>query len=276
MPSFTSNTYTINSKTIYYKAILTNHDDIIVADIGDFDDCYTAASGSLYGINGTFFYLGTPPQAAQNDGYSTGDVYRIAIYDTQSERDYGLINRQTASSYGNCGTYVKLINTLPSGRFVFSDSFTDFTNYQYIGESITRSNVRYAIGGINLYLNKTYQNDEAYYSETDVDAEDDNVTKSSVHRSAIVYLGGETNDTLLLTVFSGNNDLCQNVNGLNLFELRTMILDLWGPNLYYGIALDGGGSTQIVYRENNQRKTVRTADAYGNTRKVRTMVCTSW
>lgn len=276
MASFTSNSYTINSKTVYYKAILTNYDDVIVADIGDTDDCYAAVNGSLYGINGTFFYMGTPPAVAQADGYSIGDIYRIAIYDTQSERDFGLINRRDANNYGNCGTYVKLINTLPSGRFLFSDSLTDFTNYSYMNETITRSNIRYAIGGINLYLNKTYANANEYYAETDISAEDSSVTQSSVHRSAIIYIGGNANDTVLLTVFSGNNDLCQNQNGLSLYELRTMILDIWGPSLYYGIALDGGGSTQIVYKENNQRKTVRTGDAYGNTRKVHTMVCTSW
>lgn len=257
-------------RSVYYEAIETYHDNIFVADIGA-ANCCNAAGNSLYGINGTFFYMTSQTPSP----YNQYDVYRIAINDGLVERARGFTNRMNSVSYGDCGTFVNLISPTPGGTYIFADSLTSFTNYSYLGEYISQSQVKYAIGGVNLHMGQNLSSTQ--YNDLVV-AEADGVHLSITHRSAIFKLNNAYDDIVLLSVFSTNSDLSPITSGLNLYELRVLINNIWGTQIYHGIAVDGGGSTQIVTKENNIRKCIRTGDWQSTPgvyqpRNVYTMIC---
>ncbi len=97
-------------------------------------------------------------------------------------------------------------------------------DYYHNGIQIHQSDISWAIGGTSLFMDRTYSNASEYYA--DICDEDPPATSSITRRTAIAYLGGVT-----------------------LYELRQILKDIWNVP-YHAIALDGGGSTQIQYREN--------------------------
>lgn len=118
---------------------------------------------------------------------------------------------------------------------------------------------------------------ETQYNDLVAD-EANGVHLSITHRSAIFKLNNAYEDIVLLSVFSTNSDLSPITSGLSLYELRAMIKNIWGTQIPHGISVDGGGSTQIVTKENNVRKCIRTGDWQSSPgvyqpRNVYTMIC---
>ena len=74
--------------------------------------------------------------------YNQYNVYRIAINDGLVERNQGFTNRMNSVSYGDCSTFVNLITPTPGGTYIFADSLTNFTDYSYLGELISQSQVK--------------------------------------------------------------------------------------------------------------------------------------
>lgn len=90
---FTSEQYTINSRTVYLNYLTTNHRDLTMV----YSNKYISAE-NFYGINGTFF-----------DG-GNGNLTSIAIQGGEQIHDYGSYNRayENQSTGMDTGTFVVL------------------------------------------------------------------------------------------------------------------------------------------------------------------------
>lgn len=283
MPSATFNAteYTIpgTSRTVYLKYLLCNIDNIVVRSISG-----SVKDSGYYGVNGTFFRPGTTK------------LVGIAINNSAQIRDYGTMNRDPRISDVTepmaCGTFFRLINsvTSPSGASVSmgTDDIAVYDNHIYNGITLTMSNTKFAIGGSSLYPSETSLSQSTF--NTRMVNQDAPYTEYR-SRTAIVYIGGGVDalNTALLTVHgaidntlsSGNNYVTSDYAGVTLWELRTLINDVFAPmiptapdTVVHAIALDGGGSTQIAYRNTSgDTVTYQTADSYSsNNRPVYSML----
>lgn len=262
MSEFGSQSYTINGRTVYLKWILTNFDKIVPTYIGNKDITQT----NYCGVNGTFFI---PNSTIENSANSRTILWGIAMDSNGEIAEYGRGNRYTENYWnpnGNtptaCGTFVRLNKTLSNGAFLIcekiaflDDSFDNHktaNDYYYNGIRVHQSDISWAIGGTSLFMDRTYSNASEYYA--DISDEDPPAPSSITRRTAIAYLGGNlnSNNMLLLTVFGDDvtgSNLSAYSGGVTLYELRQILKDIWNV-AYHAIALDGGGSTQIQYKEN--------------------------
>ena len=253
MSEFGSQSYTINNRTVYLKWIKANVDKIVPTYIG-----YNNITDTDYcGVNGTFFI---PNSSLDSSALTRTILWGIAMDSNGEIGAYGRANRYTENYWspnGNtplaCGTFVNLNKKLSDGTVLFCDKIDSFDNYYHNGIRVRQSDVSWAIGGTSLFMNKTYSSAEEYYN--DISDEDPPRPRAIAQRTAIAYLGGNSlgNNILLLTVFGDNvtgSDLsAYDSGGVTLFELRQILKDIWNVP-YIAIALDGGGSTQIQYRNN--------------------------
>lgn len=193
-----------NSVRVRY--IKTWIENIAVEHVG------TVIDSGKYGVNGTYFGA-TPIQLlgiAVNNG--------VAVY---TGGNVNAIHR---------GTLYRLTNGTVGVQPV--------TNASSITGSM--SDLRWAIGGISLYLERTYTSPTAYW--TDIDSEIGQVdVKSNLPRTAIGFDGG--NQIYLVTVMS--EPTWTNRDGVDLFELHQILKN--DLRCVKGVNLDGGGSTAIAY-----------------------------
>jgi hypothetical protein len=268
-----SETATAGSATVYIKGILTTPGDLSAVNIGAHNvGNYDSA---FFGINGTFFYMSLP----ENPGaYQVGDVYRIMASGGQKIQTRSDVNLIGGNTQGPCGTFMVLYNDLPNGRAMGQAKISNFTSGTLDGYALSLSNMKFAVGGIDLLLGQSFATETAYHNAmTDRGGVDDT---SKVHRTAIVYTGASSSNpgqVALLTVFSSQPDSAGKVAqgvGMSAWQLRQYIQSKWS-NAPYGLLLDGGGSTQIAYKENGVRKVCLTATS-GSVRNVRTMIKAAW
>ena len=233
-----------SGRRVKYCTIVTNHDNIEIIDIKNAH--IGNASGSPYGINGTFFYSGS----SRPSGYALGDVYRIAADNGARVKARGEVNRLSASANGDCGTLGWFKSPI-NGKNYFCEDITEIYD---LGTTI--SNIQWAIGGCNLYLNNAQMNKSTFDSLINEQFSD--VTANEpVARSAIAYRPNNQNDIILVAAFglddSGNET---RANGPTPWELREFLRNSFGTACE-GIMLDGGGSTQIAYKSGGSRKCIQ-------------------
>jgi len=265
-PVYDSDSRTVGSRTITFRTIETNHNNITIANIGTSN--ISNASGSPYGINGTFFYNGDPPPLAQAAGYVAYQNYRIVNNNGNTVRLWGNKNRLTDATDGDCGT-LGFLDYSYMGKSYFCADITNLNAYDNYG-------IVWAVGGSNLYLDEAIT--ETQFNNRVSGGQD---TTYAAHRcrTAIIirpaYTAAAGNDVVLLTAFHSSGTGVIGVSytdGITLWELRQYILSVYNDNEEYpivGISIDGGGSTQIAYKESGNRVCVQ-AEA----RAVRTMIQT--
>lgn len=235
---------------MYLNYITTNHRDLTMV----YSNKYIS-NENFYGVNGTFF-----------DG-GNGNLTSMAIQDGEQIHDYGTYNRAYAngSTGMDTGTFVVLENSI-NDRFLFVKSFTRFpVNVE--GDQINQSDVRFAVGGCHLFLDRGDITQATFNSL--IANEDFPAIDSRAIRTAILYIGGQYTggNTILLTVVGDNTDNPGSYTGVTAWELRQIIRAKW-PNCSIGINLDGGGSTQIAYKQSNgTRKWIAPLEG-NNPRKV--------
>lgn len=249
--TFASTTYTIpnTSKKVYVRYIKCNYNDITLKSINS-----SVRDSKECGINGTYF------------NYSNQCVVGIAINDGEVVRNYGSMNRDPKGSDENgplkCGTFFKL-KKAESGIVIGTADIDVYEGFTYDGIKLTTKNTQFAIGGSNLYPNENIT--EATFNSR-MKAQNAGAPSVSAARSAIVYIGGENLglNTVLVTVQGANNtslsfngQYAVNNDAVTLWQLRTLINTIFGPMLpnatsgstvYHAIALDGGYSSQIAYK----------------------------
>lgn len=159
-----------------------------------------------------------------------------------------------------CGTYF-CFNSTVNGVFCGSAVIDTYHGATYRDITLDISNAKFAIGGSSLFPNNT----TITQSEYNTLMESENAPWYGYRpRTTIVYIGGGKNslNTALLTVHgsvdvlnsTGNNFATRDYEGVTLWELRTLVNDVFSPMtpqatgpIIHAIALDGGGSTQIAY-----------------------------
>lgn len=267
------------NRTVYLKYLLCSQKDIVVRSISG-----SVKDSGYYGINGTFFRPGTTT------------LMGIAINDSAQVRNYGTMNRDPRISDVDdpiaCGTFFYLKNSITnsSGERIFGGTaeIAVYENHSYDGVTLTLANTQFAIGGSSLFPSETSLTQSTFNTRM---ANQDAPYYGYRSRTAIVYIGGGTDDlnTVLLTVHgpidttksSGNNYVTTDYAGVTLWELRTLINDVFAPMIpsapdavVHAIALDGGGSTQIAYKDSSGDKiTYQTTDSSStNNRPVYSML----
>ena len=270
-PEFHHEIYTFQNRTVILDYIKCNYNQISVKSISG-----SVKDSGLYGINGTFF------------AKSHQTLLGIAINDGQIVRNYGGKNRDPLETGENnacaCGTFFVLKEAV-NGTILGTDIIDIYDGHIYRNNVLLSiANTRFAIGGSSLFtqepdltenvFNRRLANENAPYS-------------GKVSRTAIIYIGGSSNglNTILLTVYgsytevNGNNIIAERSNGVTLWELRSLInnrfsqLTPTGSPIVHAIALDGGGSTQIAYKDENGTR--KTCQASNENRSVYSMLSIS-
>lgn len=183
--------------------------------------------------------------------YAVFNNCRIVINDGVVVRAIGGKNRLNANTDGDCGT-LGWYKTPVGGMSYFCEDITEIDD---LGTTI--SNIQWAIGGSNLYLN---QNLTKAQFEGKVSGGQDETYNAYRSRTAIIYRPSfvNFNDVVLITALSSNGG---SYYGLTLWELRSYILDLYGYEIelgfpIVGISIDGGSSSQIAYKDGGNRVSV--------------------
>jgi exopolysaccharide biosynthesis protein len=219
--------YTANGKSLHLKWLEADMNEVTVRNVG----AKTCGSSGYYGVNGTFFDMGT------------GDLTGIAINGGASVRYAGHMNQWNVSA--GRGTLIKLNNNLPDGTFLFEKKVFQFdsnNNISHNGYTVNISNIKWAIGGISLYFGSTLT--ESQFN-TLIGDETPPALTSNRPRTAIGYKGA--NKVVLCAIFDGSN-LWDSTKGCTIWDVRTVMKDKFGCTM--AINLDGGGSTQISFKQN--------------------------
>ncbi|GIP40555.1 hypothetical protein J31TS4_38350 [Paenibacillus sp. J31TS4] len=221
--------YTVNGKNLHLKWLEADINEVTIRNVG----ATTVGNSGYYGVNGTFF---DNSSSSSTYGYLTG----IAIQNGSIVRQAGGTQDYTTFSSGGRGALVKLSNNLADGTFLFEKRFYEFP-VTHNGYTIQQSNVQWAIGGISLYLGETLT--ESAFNSRMVSEKAPSYS-SNVARTAIGYKGA--NKVILCTFFDGN-DLWNGGKGCTIWDVRTVMKDKFGCTM--GVNLDGGGSTQIRFKQ---------------------------
>ena len=263
MASFGHQAYTIGSKTVYLKWIKTNHRDIRIVRPGAGQNVYSycnslPANEKLYGVNGTFYCTENKPA-----GYVTENVHKISMYNANPGVDVATQVRPIGTTNLDKASMMFCQNQTSAAipNYIYSDQHEGtFASYKFQGQhSLDMTNIRWAVGGYGLYLDRNL-------TETDfkkcIKAEGgDYLNIGSAPRTAIFYIGGQYTgeNTVLFTAFadaklydpdneSASLSARYSSNNVTLYELRTIIKDVFPTATTHGIILDGGGSTGIAYK----------------------------
>ena len=145
------------------------------------------------------------------------------------------------------------------------------------------SNTMFAIGGTSLLLEDEDLTKKEYSQICSAEDGNDNPNAA---RTAIVYLGDKGTDYDMILLITGIGTIKEeddgmsssfSQNGMRYWDLRALINGMFsdfaasGEHIR-GIALDGGGSTQIAYRDaSGNRRT-----CYASSRHVYSMVSVDW
>ena len=212
-------------------------------------------------MNGTFY------------NKDTGIISSVAIADGQILHSNGGYNSADPTGTKKQGTYSQLISSV-NGILCFSDLVGIYDGHVYNNTIMTIENCKFAVGGVSLYpADESLVSANDYYAAISNEGEDQSYVPSQyVPRSAIVYIGGNLHDglnTVLLTVtadpgtvvYNNNNGYLvrgERTDGVSLWELREIVNGYFGAMLstpsthvYHAIALDGGSSVSITYKNND-------------------------
>ena len=248
-----SQNYTVNGKIVALKWLETSldpysadDDEITVRNIGS----KSVGDTSYFGVNGVFFNMTSPY-----------DVICFAMQDESAVRSNGDNNRLN-------GYFVRLNSNLGDGTFLaYFDGYdlpaptgtpelTFPLNHE--GYTITKSNVKWAVGGLGLRIGIAGLTRTTFLNKFN------NLYScwSNRPRTAIGYKGGMK--MILCTFFDPENPQNQ-TGGCDLWDVRTVMKDKFGCS--FGLNLDGGGSTQIAYKQSGTRYYVESTN-----RNVQTMI----
>ena len=274
-------TYTIpnTNRVVGVRYLLCTQEDIVVRQIAG-----SVRDSGYFGINGTFFNPET--------GYLTG----IAINNGQVVKNYGAKNCE-APTNGNVtlkprGAYFyfqNTVNNINGGTAVIGE----YEGTSYDGITLHTNNVKFAIGGASLFTSETNLTKSEYIDRVGRLEGITHVDEPRA-RSAIVYIGGSISglNTVLLTVYglsnsphTGGYNYATEDNAVTLWELRELINTVFSPMtplgtgpIIHAIALDGGPSTQLAYKDGTvtrsfQAKIKKAGPDYGTyNRTVYTML----
>lgn len=248
---------------------------------------YCEKSG-LYGVNGTFYCTENKPA-----GYVVGNVHRISMYNTnpgdrenptaaQPVRPIGTTNVDNAG-FMFCQEHTS--TAIPN--YIYSDRHQGtLASYKFQGQhSLDMTNIRWAVGGFGLHLDRNLS--EAEFKECIKAEGGDYLNVGTAPRTAIFYIGGQYigENIVLLTVFgdsklydptkgSATLSARNSSNNVTLYELRSIIKDVFPNATTHGIMLDGGGSTGIAYKNASGSLEAQVVDNGGSPRVANTMIVT--
>lgn len=289
MASFGHQSYTIGSRTVYLKWIKTNHRDIRIVRPGDTEDVYSycnslPANAKLYGVNGTFYCTENKPA-----GYVTGNVHKISMYNANPGVDAATQVRPVGTTNLDKASMMFCQNQTSTAipNYIYSDQHEGtLASYKFQGQhSLDMKNIRWAVGGYGLYLDRNLT--ETDFNDRVKDEGAGDLTDGRAPRTAIFYIGGQyTGENIVLfTVFadaklydpdneSATLSARYNSNNVTLYELRTIIKDVFPAATTHGIILDGGGSTGIAYKNASGGIYAQMVDNGGSPRPANTMIVT--
>jgi hypothetical protein len=224
---------------ITVKAVVA---DPLACDVVAFGSKQTLSAAGIYGINGTFFSTTDTIGIAVTAG-------AVAVTSTSNSNNYNL------SGYHRGTLIVYNHNWVPDYKVEQLGIITAST--------IDNGNIHWAIGGISLYLGKTYT-DQQYIADVNANETADGVSyydlSSQCKRSAIGY---RLSDNKIIMIATSEATVPQ---------VRNIMKDYIGCN--DGIMLDSNPSTEIRGIRSDS-----TLMAYGNNNSIYTAVKvnpTSW
>lgn len=218
-----------------------------------------------YGINGTFFYK------------DEQKLRGIAINDGQVIHADGQCQEGDLTGETKKGTFV-VFKEKVGNIYLFVDQIGLYEGHEYSGHVLSTSDVKFAVGGMSLFPADTTMTKSTFLERISAESDGSQGIDSRNARSAIIYIGGSLNglNTILLTVHGSEGTATTNPNvfstngngGVTLWELRSIINTYFGAmaatptdHLSLAIALDGGGSTQIRYKDENNQGIVYATNA---------------
>jgi exopolysaccharide biosynthesis protein len=210
-----SSTVTNDDGTTQDMRIRYIETDLANVSVKNIGDSATVKSSGEYGTNGVFFDT------------STGNLVSIAINGGQIVRTGGSENAYKR------GTMYHLTN-----------GTIDAMPVKHYSEITSLSNIKWAVGGVSLFLERSYTNSSELYNDLSGENLDGFSGKAARPRTALGYKSGKI---LLVTAFVDGND-SNNKNGVDMWGLRNIMK---GLNCTKAINLDGGGSTAIAYMKPN-------------------------
>lgn len=154
----------------------------------------------------------------------------------------GVAVKEGGDRGNNLGVLIRLINPLGS-TFIYQkykDTSSGFP-LEYNGYTVQAGNVKWGVGGISLRLDETLE-DLEFYNGCETNTEN----KNNRPRTAIGYKAGRK---IILCTFFDPNDLSNTNGGCTVWDVRTVMRDKFSCTM--GLNLDGGGSTQIRYKQDN-------------------------
>ncbi len=239
---------------IYMKCIETNASSIALTVVNDtMENVYS--NTSYCGINANYFYQSNPSQ-----GYSNGDIYTIGVCNHSSVKNNGTQNLIGRNLTGNRGTFIVYDNLS-----IDVQSITSFSSL---------SNIRFAAGGFNLFMDST-ASDSTILSM--MQAEEDSNWNHTKNKSAIIHLSentGEGNNIVLVTLFIDNTSAPSNTYDMpDSMAFRQYLKNCY-PDVDKGVMLDGGGSAGIIYKLSSAYTNRYRAITSGN-RWIPTMITVS-
>ena len=272
MPNATIHTsvHTISTgKQLFLTYLKANFREIDFRYIGN----QAVPNTPYYGTNGVYY-----------DGGS--NLVSIALNNGNYIRSGGPAGYNGEQNRGvprDCGTFI-VLNSNISGMDCICDKFSSIgsSGITYNGVSIARSSIRLAVGGTSLYTGTAHNSMTQTQFYNAIAPEDPGDPTGTRPRTALIYTGGTANslNTVLLTVFGDNNMVSSPNLGPTLWELRTLIREFPAFKLPNGnppvqaINLDGGGSTQITYKDvAGLRKSFYADNGGGSMRNVQSMLC---
>lgn len=240
-------------RVLYYEADIN---DIEIVNVGD-AKASSWASNNRYGINGTFY--------ARKD-FTMGFAINAGNHITENYRNYDAAN-DWVNYKRPYSCLLSFNSTLPSSStFLALATCQGLLPFTYSGDSVQLSNIKWGVGGINLYVN-----DSSITSETalinriksDVDAvtesqfrtttgyDDQIQLRNPLARTAIGY---KAPGKVVLAIFVNPNSMTDAAGVATAYQVRQIMKN--ELNCTMGLLLDGGNSTQMSYKKNSSATSI--------------------
>lgn len=210
-----SSTVTNDDGTTQDMRIRYIETDLANVGVKNIGSTATVKSSGEYGTNGVFY------------NFETGDLVSIAINAGSVVRTGG------GENYYKRGTMYYLTNGTIDAKPV-----------KHYSEIASLSSIKWAVGGVSLFLERSYANSSELYEDLSGENLPGFGGTEARPRTALGYKSGKI---LLVTAFVYGND-GEKGTGVDMWGLRNIMKDL---NCTKAINLDGGGSTAIAYMKPN-------------------------
>ncbi len=208
-----------DGQDVLARYITTDIDMLKIESIGS----NTVRSSGKYGINSTFFYLSTLLGIAVQDGAYV---------------ENGTKNGSSTNVYSR-GTLYRLTNGTVGVKPV-----------KYATDIAPLSDIKWAIGGISLNLDKTYSSETEFNSAINSEVGSVDVA-SKLTRTAV---GIDANNKIYLITFFDPTNENNRLYGVDLFDVHNILKNTF--KLTKAVNLDGGGSTAIAKNSSTGIRTV--------------------